>query len=217
MQQHHRIASFAGTVAVSLVAAGGASGQAVVTRVAGPLPWRAANAASESAWSPERNGMAISADNRWVVFESAASNIAPGDKNSYSDIFVFEVATGRIVGITSNRNFTANGASYDAAISGNGRWIVFVSNASNLVAYDSNGSSDVFLVDRDPDGNGIFDEQPYTFGRISIDSSGNQSHGSCSSPCVTDDGAHVLYLSDAWDLVDNDNNFATDAFLYDYA
>src|SRR5262249_15691703 len=125
--------------------------------------------------------------------------------------------TGRIVGITSTRNITANGASYDPAISGNGRWIVFVSNASNLVAYDSNGTSDVFLVDRDPDGNGIFDEQPYVYQRVSIAASGNPSHGTCTSPCVTDDGYRVLYLSDAIDLVDNDNNRATDAFLYDRA
>src|SRR5262249_11402384 len=99
-----------------LLAAPSAPGQAVVTRVTVPQPWRAANAVSNGAWSPERNGMAISADGRWVVFESAATNIAPYDKNPNGDIFVFEVATGRIVGITSTRNITANGASYDPAI-----------------------------------------------------------------------------------------------------
>jgi len=215
MLQRSRIVSFAFTFALSLVAAGGAFGQAVVSRLTGPQPWRAASADSDSVWFPERNEMAISADNRWVVFESGANNLVPYDRNPYADVFVFEVATGRILGITSNRSFTANSSSFDPAISADGRFVVFASNASNLVAGDTNSNSDVFLVDRDPDWDGVFDEQPYAFERISFGTWGGEAHGACSSPCVSADGASVLFLSDADDLVDYDTNGANDAFLRD--
>jgi Tol biopolymer transport system component len=209
------IASFAGALAMSFFTTGLASGQAVVSRLTGPQPWRAASADSDSMWFPERNEMAISADNRWVVFESGANNLVPFDRNRYADVFVFEVATGRIVGITSNPSFTANAWCYDPAISADGRFVVFASNASNLVASDTNDNSDVFLVDRDPDWNGVFDEQPYAFERISTGTWGGEAHGACSSPCVSADGASVLFLSDADDLVDYDTNGANDAFLRD--
>ena len=114
-----------------LFATAHASGQAVVTRITGPQPWRAAGGDSDSEWFPERNEMAISRDGRWVVFESQANNLIAGDHNPYSDIFVADVATGRIVGITSNANATANAWSYDPAISGDGRYVVFATNASN--------------------------------------------------------------------------------------
>jgi Tol biopolymer transport system component len=202
-------------LAASLCSCVPAYGQAVVFRITEALPWRAANGDSDSSWYPERNEMATSANGNWVVFESGANNLIHHDANRYGDIFVFEAATGRILGITSNASFTANSSSYDPSISGDGRYVVFASNASNLVSGDNNNMSDVFLVNRDPDGNGIFDEQPYTFERISVDLNGYESHGFCMSPCVSDDGSRILFLSDAPDLVANDYNGTNDAFLWD--
>jgi hypothetical protein len=210
-----RFAGVLGGASALLLAATHASGQAEVTRVVGPQPWRPATGASESFWSPGRNEMAISADDRWVVFESGANDLTPSDKNVRTDIFVFEVATGRVVGVTSNANFTANSFCYDPSISGDGQFVVFATTASNLVAGDTNSSSDIFLVDRDPDRNGVFDEQPYTFERISVDSGGGECHGACTSPSVSDHGDRVLFLSDASDLVANDGNGVNDAFLRD--
>jgi hypothetical protein len=210
-----RFSRYLGGVGALLLAAAHAPGQAVVTRVTGDQPWRAASGPSVSAWSPERNEMAISRDNRWVVFESEARNLIPHDQNARCDVFVFEVATGRIIGITSNWSVVANQKCYDPAISGDGRFVVFASGADNLVAHDTNQSSDIFLVDRDPDGNGIFDEQVYAFERISVDSNGNEAHGDSASPCISDDGKRILFVSEADDLVPGDKNGVNDAFLVD--
>jgi Tol biopolymer transport system component len=210
-----RISRLLGGVGALLLAAAHAPGQAVVTRVTGDQPWRAASGPSDSAWFPERNEMAISRDSRWVVFESDARNLVLYERNVRCDVFAFEVATGRIVGITSNGTFNANHQCYDPAISGDGRFVVFASSASNLVANDTNSNNDVFLIDRDPDGNGIFDEQGSNFERISVGSRGNETHGDSASPCISDDGMRILFVSEADDVVANDTNGVNDAFLLD--
>lgn len=210
-----RFSRLLGGVSALLLAAAHADGQAVVTRITGDQPWRAASGPSDSAWFPERNEMAISRDGRWVVFESEAGNLVPHSQNPRSDVFVFEVATGRIVGISSNWGVAANHQCYDPAISGDGRFVVFASSADNLVAHDTNQSSDIFLVDRDPDENGIFDEQFYAFERISVDANGNEAHGNSDSPCISDDGMRILFVSEADDLVPGDKNGVNDAFLFD--
>jgi Tol biopolymer transport system component len=99
------------------------------------------NAASQSP--------AISADGRYVAFVSSASTIVAGDTNGVSDVFVRD----RIAGTTelvslSTAGLAANGSSGQPAISADGRYVAFSSNASNLVANDTNGMEDVFVRDR---------------------------------------------------------------------
>ena len=77
---------------------------------------------------------AISADGRFVAFVSEASNLSPDDGNRTADIFLFdrELETIRLVSRSADGS-SANGESTGPAITGNGRFVAFQSNASNLV------------------------------------------------------------------------------------
>ena len=97
----------------------------------------------------------ISADGRYVVFNSDATNLVPGDSNERSDVFVRDRVGGETVRISvSSSGAQANagadpfGGSHAYGIDASGRYVVFVSDASNLVASDTNGVPDVFLHDR---------------------------------------------------------------------
>jgi hypothetical protein len=101
----------------------------------------------------------------------------------------------------------ANRASGDPAISGSGRYVVFVSNASNLVAGDTNGASDVFVHDRTTG----------TTERVSVSSNGTQGNdGSFSGIATTRNGRYVAFMSNASNLVANDpDGHFEDVFLRD--
>ncbi len=98
----------------------------------------------------------ISADGRYVAFSSDASNLVPGDTNGRTDVFVHDRATG----ITERASVSSEGIEgnsgsrtpqwQDFSISGDGRYVVFESWASNLVPGDTNGRGDVFVRDRGP-------------------------------------------------------------------
>ncbi|GIV76135.1 MAG: hypothetical protein KatS3mg050_0529 [Litorilinea sp.] len=90
----------------------------------------------------------LSFDGRFLVFQSAASNLVDQDLNQSADIFVFDRESGEMqlisrssAGIQGNRDSTA------PAISPDGRYVAFLSQASNLVNGDSNGVADVFIHD----------------------------------------------------------------------
>ena len=89
---------------------------------------------------------AISADGRFVAFDSEATNLVPGDTNDASDVFVRDRQTGttRRVSVSSG-GAQGNGASFDPAISADGRFVAFNSDATNLVPGDTNGAADVFV------------------------------------------------------------------------
>ena len=92
----------------------------------------------------------ISADGRFVAFQSAASNLVPGDDNGKTDIFVVdlsvpETTAGRIERVSvTNAGDQANGDSSAPQIAANGVTVVFQSDASNLVLNDTNGLTDIF-------------------------------------------------------------------------
>ena len=92
---------------------------------------------------------AISADGRFVVFESQAENLVPGDKNQTKDIFVKDRLTGavEIASVDSDGN-QSNDWSDAQSISADGRFVAFRSLASNLVPGDTNGCTDIFVHDR---------------------------------------------------------------------
>ena len=147
----------------------------------------------------------ISADGRWVTYRSGASNLVPGDSNDTSDVFVWD----RDTRTTSRASVATDGTQADGwsdapAISGDGRWIVFRSAASNLVADDTNGTSDVFLWDRDTG----------TTSRVSVATDGTQADGWSDLPAISADGRWVSYRSGASNLVPADTNAADDVFLW---
>lgn len=149
---------------------------------------------------------ALSADGRYVAFMSFASNLVPGDTNGQPDIFVRD----RLLGITTRVSVAsggaqASGSSYEAAISTDGRFVVFVSSATDLVPGDTNGCLDVFLHDRE---NGQTE-------RVSVAAGGVQADGDSFEPDVSADGRFVVFASLATNLVRGDNNEESDVFVRD--
>lgn len=88
----------------------------------------------------------LSDDGRYVVFESMATNLVDDDTNARADIFVHDRTTGQTARVSIGGSREADGHSHAPAISGDGAWIVFESDATNLVAGDTNQSRDVFRV-----------------------------------------------------------------------
>ena len=125
----------------------------------------------------------ISADGRYIAFSSQATNLTPDDTNVFEDVFVANVATGEIQLISRGTNGPSNGVSSFARLSGDGRYVVFQSNASNLVADDSNSVTDVFVYDR-VDG---------IMRRVSVSSDGAGGDAPSITPAISDDGRYVAF------------------------
>jgi Tol biopolymer transport system component len=148
----------------------------------------------------------ISPDGRFVVFQSRASNIVPGDTNSSRDIFLRDTLTNTTtrVSVDSAGN-QANSNAGIPSISRDGRFVVFYSNASNLVPGDTNNTDDIFVRDR----------LTNTTTLVSLDSAGNQGNNYSYSPSLSDDGRFVAFTSIASNLVPGDTNRRRDVFLRD--
>ena len=150
---------------------------------------------------------AISADGRFVVFSSTATNLVSGDTNGYGDIFVHDRQTGTTerVSVATGGGQGTGGASYDPAISADGRFVAFYSLATNLVSGDTNGAADVFVHDR----------QTGTTERVSVATGGGQANGGSYIPAISADGRFVAFYSFATDLVGADTNGFVDIFVHD--
>src|SRR4051812_1445315 len=85
----------------------------------------------------DSSGPAVSADGRYVAFQSAATNLVRGDRNDAQDVFVRDrkLGTTEIVSVSS-RGVLGDDQSYSAAISADGRFVAFASAATNLVSDD---------------------------------------------------------------------------------
>jgi hypothetical protein len=152
---------------------------------------------------------ALSANGRFVVFESYASNFVRGDRNGVGDVFVRDrrTRTTRRVSVSS-AGTQGNAESFNAAISANGRFVVFVSAASNLVAGDTNGVTDVFVYNR----------RARRTTRVSVGAAGAEANANSSAlgtPALSANGRFVAFRSDASNLVAADGNGATDIFIRD--
>jgi Tol biopolymer transport system component len=148
----------------------------------------------------EANGFSgfpsISAEGRFVAFESGASNLVSGDMNYLPDIFVYDWQTWETERISlSSEGIEANAPSGDASISADGRYVAFYSTAGNLVNGDLY-SADVFVHDRI---SGLTT-------RISIGSDGTQANGDSWRPSISGDGRYVAFESTASNLVPGDTN-----------
>ncbi len=150
---------------------------------------------------------AISADGRYVTFYSFATDLVANDTNGQADIFVHDRT-----GNTTTRVSVATGggqsigSSTYPAISADGRYVAFFSDAVNLVSGDTNGQFDVFVHDRDTT----------TTTRVSVATGGTQATGGTSAdPALSADGRYVVFESAATNLVGNDTNMAYDVFVHD--
>ena len=154
----------------------------------------------------ESNSPSISADGRYVAFESFATDLVAGDTNGLFDIFVHDRLTDQTtrVSVDSAGN-QGNGGSYSPSISGDGRYVAFHSCASNLVSGDTNLWDDIFVHDR----------QTGVTTRVSVDSAGNQGNRYSNNPCISADGRYVAFYSKATNLVSEDTNGWEDIFVHD--
>ncbi|CAK0778928.1 hypothetical protein CCP2SC5_860003 [Azospirillaceae bacterium] len=148
----------------------------------------------------------ISSDGRYVVFESDANNLVAGDTNGQRDIFIKDTQTGTVTRISAASNGAeGNNQSFSPSVSADGRYVVFESDASNLVAGDTNGRRDVFLKDR----------QTGTITRVSTASNGAQGNDYSSSASISSNGRYITFRSRAGNLVAGDANEREDVFIKD--
>lgn len=147
--------------------------------------------------------LSISDDGRYVLFESQASDLVPGDTNQASDVFVRDLATSTTRLVSTTGNGSGNGPSGDAVMTPDGRYVAFVSAATNLVAGDTNGIPDVFV--RDLTGE--------TTTRVSVGALGKLPATS-DSPVISPDGRYVVFGSTATNLVAGVTN-ASDLYMRD--
>ena len=145
----------------------------------------------------------ISADGRFVAFDSTADDLVAADINRQRDIFLRDRQQGTTsrVSVTSTEDEGEN-HSFSPSISADGRYVAFVSYASDLVADDTD-RIDVFLRDR----------QLGTTSRLSLSSAGGQANGDSLHPSISSDGRYVAFASQASDLQAHDTNRKMDIFV----
>jgi Tol biopolymer transport system component len=141
-----------------------------------------------------------------IAFASAASDLVPGDTNQASDIFVYDRQQGALTRVSlATDGAQANALSTHPVISADGRVVAFESLASNLVADDTNGMSDVFIHDR------LNGETS----RVSLGLYGEQGDGWADAAAISGDGRLVAFRSTASNLFPGDDNGQRDAFVRD--
>jgi Tol biopolymer transport system component len=148
----------------------------------------------------------ISADGRFVAFESDAANLVGGDANDATDVFVRDRQNGTTKRVSvSSTGAEGDGDSYSASISTDGRFVAFTSSAANLIGSDTNAVTDVFVRDR----------QNGTTKRVSVSSAGTEGNEDSHSASISSDGRFVAFGSGASSLVGNDTNAVQDVFVRD--
>lgn len=150
--------------------------------------------ANDGTESDGSNGFAvISGNGRFVAFSSGATNLVAGDLNGVFDVFVHD----RDSGVTTRASVSSDQTEGDGpsgvdtthplGISANGRFVVFVSSAANLVPNDTNLLPDIFVRDR---------VNKVTF-RVSEALNGTEADASCGNPDISDDGLTIVFESAA--------------------
>jgi Tol biopolymer transport system component len=168
---------------------------------------------------------AISENGGHVAFTSAATNLlGPGvDSNNTADIYVRK-SSGNVRVSVSTSGTQAIGVStilgilgsYEPSISTDGRYVAFYSYAANLVSGDTNARTDIFVRDRDTDGDAIYDEAgAVSTTRASLATGGAQADGYSYSPAISAHGRYVAFESEATNLVSGDTLGNRDIFVRD--
>lgn len=168
----------------------------------------ASNGGEANSWSFSPS---ISANGRYVAFQSQANNLVPGDTNARFDVFVRDMESGVTTRVSvgpggvQGNDSSGSTASGDTSISADGRYIVFTSQATNFVAGDTNGVADVFLRD----------VWAQTTTLVSATPSGTPGNAYSAHGWVSADGRYVAFDSAATNLVPGDTNAARDIFVRD--
>jgi len=148
----------------------------------------------------------ITADGRYIAFQSLANNLVPGDTNGCWDIFRLDRHSGQVILVSvDSSGVQADSCSTFPVISDDGRYVAFESAATNLVPGDTNGRHDVF----------VHDCQTGQTIRASVDSSGAQANDWSAWATISGDGSIVGFFSIATNLVPGDTNGLYDVFVHD--
>lgn len=162
--------------------------------------------------------VSVSGDGRYIVFESAATNLVSGvtDTNNSADIFLRDTQTGTLRCISlATPTTTGNSFSVNPIISANGRYVVFASGATNLVSInDMNNDLDIFRYDI------VTNQMQLVSVSVLGTSTGNgisgNTQGGWHAYDMSDDGRFVAFMSNAFDLTFiNDTNAKSDIFIRD--
>ena len=165
----------------------------------------------------ESDSPAISADGRFVAFDSFATNLVPGDTGSMCvstsgtnincpDVFIKNLQSGELRLVSASAvGEPGNLESRQPAISADGRFVAFRSAASNLVPGDTNGKADVYIKDM----------QTGAVSRVSINADGMEGDEDCQQPAISADGRFVAFQTLSGTLAGDDTNSKVDVFLKD--
>lgn len=148
----------------------------------------------------------MTSDDRYVVFQSDAPDLVVDDNNGFTDVFLRDrvLKTTTRISVDPDGN-DADGPSSGPCITPDGRYVVFQSDATNLVLGDTAGFSDIFLHDL----------VVGTTTRVSLDRLGSETNGDSRHSSISDDGRYVSFSSNAADLISGDGNGFADIFLRD--
>jgi Tol biopolymer transport system component len=157
--------------------------------------------------APETGHNGMSADGRWVVFTSNASNLTPHDTNGARDVFLRDRRTGTTKRESwTSREAQANiGTGDTAVVSDDGRFVAFTSESTNLAPHETNNWPDVFLRDR----------KRGVTGRVSLNSQEAPADNESELSAISAGGRFVLFTSPASNLAAHDTNHSSDVFLRD--
>lgn len=198
MHERHGFSAFVGATVAVLAAASIARAQGDVERVSVATSGLPADAPSNLA--------SLNRDGRYVVYSSTSSTLVPGVTSGRRHVYLRDRVAGTTTLLSQRLGVEGNGDSDAPVVSADGRWVAFHSDATNLVTFDVNGTTDVYLLDR----------QTGAFALVSngYGGAGGGSGTSC-CPGISADGRWVAFYSGAHDIVPNDVNGRSDAFVYD--
>ncbi len=151
----------------------------------------------------------MSADGRYLAYQSYASNLVPGDTNARGDLFLFDRQAFTVTRLnllpTGEQDPGGGTDGVLPSISADGRYIAFESGADGLVPPDFNGRWDIYVRDRDT----------ATTARVSVASDGTQANSDSMMPSISADGRHVAFASFATNLGVDSSEWSSNVYLRD--
>ncbi len=162
------------------------------------LSRRSDGRSSSGSWQP-----AISRDGQWVAFQSIDNFLTNPPVSGGVNVYLHNTQSGTTRVVPPSAESFPGDIATDPRLSGDGRYVVFVSTSSTLVQNDTNGVADVFLYDRVAN----------TTHRVSVSATGAESNGPSSYPEISADGQRIAFVSMASNLVPGDTNARNDVFV----
>ncbi|MEX2195609.1 MAG: hypothetical protein WD844_10020 [Thermoleophilaceae bacterium] len=154
----------------------------------------------------ESSRPSISADGRYVAFQSSAGNLSAADGNGFADVYVRDLHTGQTTYVSRAADGTdADAGSFNPAISADGRHVGFESGADDLSDQDDDSVSNVY----------VHDLETGATSHVSRATDGSAAGGSSGDPSISDDGRRVAFHSHADNLSDEDDDTVTNVYVRD--